>query len=58
VLVAVLGTTATTAADFHSAWMISLAGGLTTAVAFAALGPQLRRVAPAASAPVLAESAT
>jgi EmrB/QacA subfamily drug resistance transporter len=43
VLVAVLGTSATTAADFHSAWAISLAGGLTTALAFAALGP-LRRV--------------
>src|SRR5271167_2203545 len=39
VLVAVLGTTATTAADFHSAWHITLAGGLATALALAALGP-------------------
>jgi EmrB/QacA subfamily drug resistance transporter len=57
VLVAVLGTSATTAADFHSAWAISLAGGLTTALAFAALGP-LRRVVPAQPAQALAKSAT
>ena len=57
VLVPVLGTAATTAADFHSAWTISLAGGLTTALAFAALGP-LRRVAPAQPAQVLAKSIT
>jgi EmrB/QacA subfamily drug resistance transporter len=57
VLVAVLGANAATAADFHSAWTISLAGGLTTALAFAALGP-LRRVAPAQAAQVLAKSAT
>ena len=55
VLVAVLGTSATTAADFHSAWAISLAGGLTTALAFAALGP-LRSVAAAQPAQVLAKS--
>jgi MFS family permease len=57
VLVAVLGTSATTAADFHSAWAISLAGGLTTALAFAALGP-LRRVVPAQPAQALAKSTT
>jgi hypothetical protein len=62
VLVAVLGTSATSAADFHSAWAISLLGGLTTAVALAALGPQARRVVPVPAsppvpaAPVLAES--
>ena len=55
VLVAVLGTTATTAADFHSAWAITLAGGLATGLALAALGPPARRVAPAT--PALAESA-
>jgi EmrB/QacA subfamily drug resistance transporter len=55
VLVAVLGTTATTAADFHSAWSITLVGGLATAVALAALGPPVRGVAPA---PVLVESPT
>jgi len=57
ILVAVLGTSASTAADFHSAWAISLAGGLVTAVAFAALGPHARRVATAPSAPALAKSA-
>jgi MFS family permease len=55
VLVAVLGTTATTAADFHSAWSITLVGGLATAVALAALGPPVRGVAPA---PALVESPT
>jgi EmrB/QacA subfamily drug resistance transporter len=65
VLVAVLGTSATTAADFHSAWAIVLAGGVTTALALAALGPRARTVAAAAAAsapapaskPALAESA-
>src|SRR5271154_2992540 len=56
VLVAVIGAHAATAADFHSAWAISLSGGLTTALVFAALGPQLRR-APAPAARRLAESA-
>jgi EmrB/QacA subfamily drug resistance transporter len=55
VLVAVLGTTATTAADFHSAWSITLVGGLATAVALAALGPPVRGVVPA---PALVESPT
>jgi EmrB/QacA subfamily drug resistance transporter len=47
VLVAVLGTTATTATDFHAAWRITVTGGLATALALAALGPPARRVAPA-----------
>jgi EmrB/QacA subfamily drug resistance transporter len=58
VLVAVIGAHAATAADFHSAWAISLSGGLTTALVFGALGPQLRRVSPAQPAQVLAKSAT
>lgn len=58
VLVAVLGANAAAATDFHSAWAISLAGGLTTALVFAALGPRLRRVSPAQPAQVLAKSAT
>jgi EmrB/QacA subfamily drug resistance transporter len=55
VLVAVLGTTAITASDFHAAWQISLGGGLATGLALAVLGPPVRSVAPA---PALAESAT
>jgi EmrB/QacA subfamily drug resistance transporter len=39
VLVAVLGTTASTASDFHSAWLIVVAGGLLTALTLAAIGP-------------------
>jgi EmrB/QacA subfamily drug resistance transporter len=39
VLVAVLGTTARTASDFHSAWLIVVAGGLLTALTLAAIGP-------------------
>jgi EmrB/QacA subfamily drug resistance transporter len=58
VLVAVLGAHAATAADFHSAWAISLAGGLTTALVFGALGPQLHTVSSAQPAQVLAKSAT
>jgi EmrB/QacA subfamily drug resistance transporter len=54
ILVAVLGTTATTASDFHGAWTISLAGSVGTGLALAALGP-VRRPAPL---PALAESAT
>jgi EmrB/QacA subfamily drug resistance transporter len=38
VLVAVLGTRTATASDFHSAWLISVIGGLSTGVALAALG--------------------
>ncbi len=55
VLVAVLGTTASTASDFRSAWAISVTGGLATCLALAALGPPVRRVAPT---PALAESTT
>jgi EmrB/QacA subfamily drug resistance transporter len=54
VLVAVLGTQAVSAADFHSAWLISVAGGLAAGVALAALGPpavsMLRAPAPAEGA--------
>jgi EmrB/QacA subfamily drug resistance transporter len=55
ILVAVLGTTATTAAAFRSGWAITLAGGLATGLALAALGPPVHRVAPA---PTLAGSTT
>jgi EmrB/QacA subfamily drug resistance transporter len=51
VLVAVLGTQASSAADFHSAWLISVVGGLAAGGALAALGPPalsaLRAPAPA-----------
>jgi EmrB/QacA subfamily drug resistance transporter len=40
VLVAVLGTRAVSAADFHTAWVISVAGGLAAGTALAALGPR------------------
>ena len=43
ILVPVLGTSATSAADFHSAWMITVLGGLATAAALAAIGPPIRR---------------
>jgi hypothetical protein len=38
ILVAVLGAGATTVSDFRSGWLISLVGGLSAAVVFAALG--------------------
>jgi EmrB/QacA subfamily drug resistance transporter len=44
VLVAVLGTATRSAADFHSAWLITVAGGLAAGAALAALGPQVRGV--------------
>src|ERR1700722_3219355 len=47
VLVAVLGTSASTASDFHQAWLISVAGGLTAGLALAAIGPPVRRLAQA-----------
>ena len=53
ILVAVLGTTARTASDFHSAWMITFAAALATGLALAPLGPPVRGVVPA-----LAESPT
>jgi EmrB/QacA subfamily drug resistance transporter len=43
VLVAVLGTATRNAADFHSAWLITVAGGLAAGATLAALGPQVRR---------------
>ncbi len=55
VLVAVLGTAASNAADFHSAWLITLAGGLSAGLALAALGPPVRGFAeqpPIAEPPV------
>jgi EmrB/QacA subfamily drug resistance transporter len=47
VLVAVLGTSASTPSDFHQAWLISVAGGLTAGLALAAIGPPVRRAAQA-----------
>jgi EmrB/QacA subfamily drug resistance transporter len=54
VLVAVLGTATRTAADFHSAWLITVAGGLAAGLALAAIGPPQRA---RAVDPVLAEVA-
>jgi EmrB/QacA subfamily drug resistance transporter len=45
VLVAVLGSAAQSAADFHSAWLISVAGGASAGLLLAALGPRARGVA-------------
>jgi hypothetical protein len=45
VLVAVLGVQATTASDFHSAWLITVIGALGTGVVLAALGPRATSVA-------------
>lgn len=50
-LVAVLGAGGTHAADFHSAWLITVGGGLASALALAAIGPPLRVQA---AAPTLA----
>jgi EmrB/QacA subfamily drug resistance transporter len=44
-LVAVLGSSTATAADFHSAWLITVAGGLAAGGALAALGPPVGRLA-------------
>jgi ABC-type branched-subunit amino acid transport system permease subunit len=54
VLVAVLGTDTASAADFHSAWLITVAGGLAAGLTLAALGPPTPR---AAGVPMVAESA-
>jgi EmrB/QacA subfamily drug resistance transporter len=54
VLVAVLGTATGNAADFHSAWLITVSGGLAAGLALAALGPPVRA---AAGQPVIAEAA-
>ncbi len=43
ILVPVLGVSATSAADFHSAWIITVLGGLATAAALAAIGPPVRQ---------------
>jgi MFS family permease len=54
VLVAVLGTTATTASAFHSAWTITLVAAVATGLALAALGQPARGPVPAtAPAPPL-----
>jgi EmrB/QacA subfamily drug resistance transporter len=45
VLVAVLGTSASSAADFHSAWLITVAGGLSAGLLLAAIGPRVRSAA-------------
>ncbi len=54
VLVAVLGTSTRNAADFHSAWLITVAGAVATGLALAAIGRPAREVVPVS---VLAESA-
>jgi EmrB/QacA subfamily drug resistance transporter len=56
-LVAVLGTGASTASDFHSAWLISVGGGLAAGFALAALGAPVRRSAELAETerPVISE---
>jgi EmrB/QacA subfamily drug resistance transporter len=43
VLVAVLGSATSTAADFHSAWLITVAGALAAGLALATIGPHVRR---------------
>jgi Na+/melibiose symporter-like transporter len=59
VLVAVLGASASTASDFHRAWLISVVGGLTAGLALAAIGPPARRAAgadsPAGERPLISE---
>ena len=58
-LVAVLGTSTATAADFHAAWLIGVVGGLTAGLALLAIGPPLRvPVAPAAQGGSLAANAS
>ncbi|HEY2181699.1 MAG TPA: MFS transporter [Solirubrobacteraceae bacterium] len=66
VLVAVLGSTTRTAADFHSAWLISVAGGACAGLLLAALGspafnaagaddPARPQISEAISDPLIAE---
>jgi EmrB/QacA subfamily drug resistance transporter len=57
VLVAVLGTATSTAADFHSAWLITVAGALAAGLALAAIGPRVRSGVAAEAAPGAAVSA-
>jgi EmrB/QacA subfamily drug resistance transporter len=56
VLVAVLGTATGSASDFHTAWLITVAGGLAAGLALVAIGPPQLRGAVAVT-PTLAESA-
>jgi EmrB/QacA subfamily drug resistance transporter len=55
ILVAVLGTGGSAASDFHSAWLITVIGGLATAVTMAAIGKPAR--SPSATVTALAEGA-
>jgi MFS family permease len=55
VLVAVLGTATRNAADFHSAWLISVAGGLSAGVLLAAIGPPVKRTADVGERAVISE---
>jgi hypothetical protein len=55
ILVAVLGTGGSAASDFHSAWLITVIGGLATAVTMAAIGKPAR--GPSATVTALAEGA-
>ncbi len=56
-LVAVLGTGATSAADFHTSWLITVAGGLAAGLALVAIGPPALNAAGAdgSSRPVISE---
>jgi EmrB/QacA subfamily drug resistance transporter len=54
VLVAVLGTSTRNAADFHSAWLITVVGAVATGLALVAIGRPAREAVPVS---VLAESA-
>ena len=49
VLVAILGTATSTAADFHHSWLITVAGGLAAGLALGAIGPPVRGAIPAAA---------
>lgn len=59
ILVAVIGTGGSSASDFHSAWLITVIGGLTTGLALAAIGAPVKRAVPsqAKAAQALAEGA-
>jgi hypothetical protein len=60
VLVAVLGTSATSASDFHTAWLITVVGGLAAGLAVAAIGPPALNAADAdgPARPVISEPIT
>ena len=47
ILVAVLGTGASTVSDFHSAWLVSVLAALATGATLAALGRPARERVPA-----------